>query len=264
MGSNLYNYTYVAETDSCCFVHLCKLAVRLLSFICVSIPSINCPLSDASMYHNYEHKSIFSQIHSPFAGYISLFDSSTLENSLDYNYSINTAILLTPTEFSLDSLHFIIANINPSNDITSTPTFVAAGEVIGGARELSDQYGIHVEAYKTLNNIEYSLDPTKFIPPVLDPVVDIEWDCNEITTLIKGVVVDTQTISKSDPIQEFIGDPLINLFIPYHEFPQPYDLILEEDFHVSSTDNVEFFQSSTFLVVGVIPVTFSKYKNHYI
>ena len=93
-------------------------------------------------------------------------------------------------------------------------------------------------------------------------MVNIEWDCNEITTLIKGVVVDTQTVSNSDPIKEFIGDPLINLFIPDHEFPQPYDLILEEDIDVSSTDNVEFFESSTFLVVGVIPVTFCEYKIH--
>ena len=173
---------------------------------------------------------------------------------------MNTAILLTPTEFSLDSLHFVIANINPSTDITSTPTFIAAGKVIGEAKELYDVYGIHVEAYKTLNNTEYSQDPTQFIPPVLDPVVNIEWDCNEITTLIKGVVVDTRTVSNSDPIKEFIGDPLINLFIPDHEFPQPYDLILEEDIDVSSTDNVEFLQSSTFLVVGVIPVTFCEYK----
>ena len=169
-------------------------------------------------------------------------------------------MLLTPTEFSLDSFHFIISNIEPYSTFTATPVFVTAGQALGLAMELTTElHGVHVEAYKTLDNKTYTVNPTQFIPPVLKPKATVVWDCNELTTMVNGMVVNTQTVVSSDPVETLVGDPLVTIDIDDEEFPQPYDLILEHDIGLSSMENVEFFQSSTFLMVGVIPVTFSKF-----
>ncbi len=193
---------------------------------------------------------------SPFAGYVSLFDSNSIDNALDYNYSTDNAILLTPTEFSLDSFYFVISNIDPYHSFNATPIFVTAGEVIGTL--IDDTQGVHVEAYKTLDNKTYTMNPTQFVSPVLKPKASVVWDCNEITTIVNGMVVDTQTIAESVPIEQSIGDSLVTIDVNDEEFPQPYDLVLDNDIGLSSAENVEFFQSSTFLMVGVIPVTFCK------
>ena len=143
--------------------------------------------------------------------------------------------------------------------MTSSPTFVYAGQSIGTAMKLSGgQSGVHVEAYKTLSNKTYTVDPTQFVSPVLSPTATVDWECNEVTTVVNGMVVDTQTVVKSSPVKELIGEPLVTINIPDEEFPQPYDMILDHGVEVSPGENVEFFQSSTFLMVGVIPVTFCK------
>ena len=195
---------------------------------------------------------------SPFAGYVSLFNTNSLENASAYNYSADNTILLTPTEFSLDSFYFIISNIDPYHTFNDTPMFVTAGEVIGATMELFDTYSVHIEAYKTLGDKTYTVNPTQFVPPVLKPKASIMWDCNEITTIVNGMVVGTQTVASSNPNEQPIGSPLVTIDVDDEEFPQPYDLILDNDVGLSSAENVEFFQSSTFLMVGVIPVTFCK------
>ena len=47
--------------------------------------------------------------------------------------------------------------------------------------------------------------------------------------------------------------------IPGHEFPQPYDLVIESSDSITSGGTpVQFFQSRTFIMVGQIPVQFGK------
>lgn len=175
-----------------------------------------------------------------------------------YNYSQNNSVIVTPTEFSMDSIYFVITNIEPHYTLNDTRSFVKAGEPIGTAKPFGDVHGIHIEVYKTLENVTYNVNPTQFVSPQLKPTATVEWDCNEITTIINGVVVETQDFASTDPEKELIGDPLISIDIDDEEFPQPYDLILEHTTELSSTEAVEFFQASTFLMVGVVPVTFGK------
>lgn len=168
--------------------------------------------------------------------------------------------MVMPTEFSMDSIYFVISNIEPHHMLSNTPLFMKAGEIIGSAKPFNSEYaGIHVEAYKTLGSVTHSIDPTQFVAPVLKPTATVDWDCNEITTIVNGMVVETQDFASTNPKMELIGDPLISIDINDEEFPQPYDLILERTAELSSTEEVEFFQSSTFLMVGVIPVTFGMY-----
>ena len=50
--------------------------------------------------------------------------------------------------------------------------------------------------------------------------------------------------------------------IPRDEFPQPYDLVIESSDTITSGDTpVQFFQSSTFIMVGQIPVQFGECKS---
>lgn len=145
-----------------------------------------------------------------------------------------------------------------STDISSTAMFVRAGATLGSALSISGKSVTHLEAYKTVDNVEYAQDPSQFLPPVQDPTFNIAWSCNELATLLQGVVVDVSTVSSTQPVKELIGDPLVTIIVPNHEFPQPYDMVLRENHTVSSSDNIQFFQSSTFLTVGPIPVTFCK------
>ena len=186
-------------------------------------------------------------------------DPSSLVNSTAYSYSSNNTVVLTPTEFSLDSLHFIISNIDVYSMFSvATPVFVNAGDFIGTPMELSDNYGIHIEAYKTLDNETYTINPTQFVSPALKPQASVVWDCNEVTTTVNGMVVDTQVVADSDPAVSYVGEPLVTIDIDDEEFPQPYDLVLDHGVEMAPAEDIEFFQSSTFLMVGVIPVTFSE------
>lgn len=49
--------------------------------------------------------------------------------------------------------------------------------------------------------------------------------------------------------------------IPRDEFPQPHDLVIESIGTITSGNTpVQFFQSSTFIMVGQIPVQFGECK----
>lgn len=116
-----------------------------------------------------------------------------------------------------------------------------------------------MEVYKLVDSILYPQDPSQFIPHVLDPSVTVSWNCNDMTTLVRGIVVNVRPVVTADtPIKQLVGQPLINIEIP-HEFPQPHDLILKENHTVHSQNNMLFFSSATFLTIGPIPVTFCKY-----
>lgn len=131
------------------------------------------------------------------------------------------------------------------------------GSVLGSAGMIAGKATIHLEAYKLINSILYSQDPTQFIPHVLDPTVDISWECNEIVTMIKGMVVDITPVVTMTTSKELVGEPLIDIEVP-HEFPQPYEMLIKENHTILSQKNTLFFDSSTSLTIGPVPVTFCK------
>ena len=71
-------------------------------------------------------------------------------------------------------------------------------------------------------------------------------------------MIDRQSIAPTELETIMIGDPLVD-GVPDHEFPQPHDLVLRaEDSMTSSSESMQFFQSSTFIMVGQIPVQFGE------
>ena len=128
-----------------------------------------------------------------------------------------------------------------------------AGEAIASALVIAGVHTIHFEMYKVIGNDHYNKNPTSLLP-TQDPTVSIEWKCNEIVTMVQGVVVQNDPIITKNVQKVLIGDPLVNIQVPEHEFPQPYDMLLEESREISN-NNVQFFRSSTTLVVGPLPVT---------
>ena len=70
-------------------------------------------------------------------------------------------------------------------------------------------------------------------------------------------MVDRRSVSPLEPELEYTGSPLVE-GIPGHEFPQPHDLVFKAEESVMSADGVQFFQGSTFLMVGSIPVQFGE------
>ena len=143
---------------------------------------------------------------------------------------------------------------------SSSPVFIKAATLLGSASVIADKPTIHVEAYKSTvesPGLLFPQDPSQFLPLVTNPTTSVTWSCNEIATLINGAVVDVATAVTRQPVQTLVGDPLVELNIA-HEFPQPYDLILKDNRTISSQTNVAFFESSTSLTVGPIPVSFSE------
>ena len=143
----------------------------------------------------------------------------------------------------------------------TTPTFVLAGDAIGSFSDflLSGQKFIHVEAYKMVGDVAYSVDPSQFLSLELSPSATVDWDCNDMVTYVRDVVVDTRPVSSTTPTSQPVGDPLVNIVVPDHEFPQALELVLEGAESVQSADSVTFFESSTFLMVGPIPVTLGEW-----
>ena len=132
---------------------------------------------------------------------------------------------------------------------------------LGSASLLAGKSTIHVETYKSTTEAPgtlYPQDPSQLLPRTVNPTASISWSCNEIATLINGAVVDLTTAVTNEPVQTLVGEPLVDFSIA-HEFPQPYDIILKDNKTISSQTNVAFFESSTFLTVGPIPVSFSKH-----
>lgn len=153
----------------------------------------------------------------------------------------------------------MISNIVPDSSITSDPRFYLTRDSFA-TPDSSIQYGgtsfVHIEAYKALNGTEHSMDAAIFLQPRLNPEVSIQFDCNDFVTYVGGVVVDRRDVV-SEELETRIAAALVE-GIPDHEFPQPYDLVLESDESMTSADRVQFFQSSTFLMVGSIPVQFGE------
>ena len=197
------------------------------------------------------------QIVAPFSGTVNLFNQSAIPALSGHNYSSTDTLVLTPSEFSLDSIIFIISNVDPLPSVTAMPTFFLAGSSFGstGSFQVSGRSFIHIDAYKILGGVAYPVDPTQFLALQLSPSASITWDCNDMVTYVRGAVVDMRPASSTTPTSRLVGDPLVNIVVPDHEFPQPIDLVLEGAEHVQSPASVQFFQTSTFLMVGPIPVT---------
>ena len=196
----------------------------------------------------------------PLTGYLQLLDPSTLSDPL--SYSATSSLILVPTESSFNSIHFIITNLRLDPSVApSDRQFFLSGDVIGypdDSIQIAGESFIHVEAYKVVDGIEYAIDPMQFLQPNLDPQVGIQFECNDLVTYVWGMVVDRRPISPTELEPIMIGDPLV-VGVPDHEFPQPHDLILRSDDSVTSVERVQFFQSSTFIMVGPIPVQFGEY-----
>lgn len=188
----------------------------------------------------------------PLTSYVQRVNSSSTYGS--------TFLLVTPLESSFSGFHFIIANVIPSDFVSDQPVIVRAGSTIGRTDtsfQLSQQTFIHVESYKTIDGTVHRIDPTQFLQPNLNPMVTVSYECNDFVTYVGGAVIDRRAIAPTSVETEHSGIPLVELY-PDHEFPQPYDLVLTSEESQTSADNVEFFQSSTFIMVGPIPVQFGK------
>ena len=199
------------------------------------------------------------QVMAPLTGYFQLLDPSTLPTPLSYDPT--NSLILTPTESSFNGIYFIIANLRPEPSVVSSePRLLLSGDVIGYPDDsvlVAEESFIHVEAYRVVDGNEYAIDPTQFLQPNLDPQVGIQFECNDLVTYVGGMVVDRWAIAPTELETVLIGDPLVN-GVPDHEFPQPHDLILSAEGSMTSSESVPFFQSSTFIMVGPIPVQFGE------
>ena len=71
--------------------------------------------------------------------------------------------------------------------------------------------------------------------------------------------MDRRSVGADDPELVSVGVALVEDTIPGHEFPQPVDRVVRSSEEgVVSGDSVLFFSSSTFLMVGTIPVQFGE------
>lgn len=138
--------------------------------------------------------------------------------------------------------------------------FVRAGEMIGSALLMNGVPTVHFEMYKIIGNDHFNNDPSYLLPKLQEPTVTTEWNCNEVVTMVQGVVVQTIPVTTKPTQQVLIGDPLVTIQVPDHEFPQTYDVLLEESQETSSQNDVQFFHSSTTLMVGPLPVSLCKFQ----
>ena len=215
------------------------------------------------------------------------------------NYSASSSVIILPEESSFNGIYFILSNIIPAPSLTAQPQFYQSGTPIATSASTSQvQSGktfVHIEAYKMLNGQFFPLDPTQFLQPDLNVSVSVQLECNDIVTYVEGMVVERRNVlSSTDVTRMQVGDPLVEGMkkfsfmvhieihhislslslslslshpisftgIPGHEFPQPYDLVIESsDSITSGATPVQFFQSRTFVMVGQIPVQFGKSTN---
>ena len=66
-----------------------------------------------------------------------------------------------------------------------------------------------MEAYKTVDSVQYTVNPTQFLQPNLRPAVSIEFGCNDLVTYVSGVVVERRPVAGTSLDAEFIGTPLV-------------------------------------------------------
>ena len=66
-----------------------------------------------------------------------------------------------------------------------------------------------MEAFKAIEGVEHSINPTQFLQPNLSPRVNVEFGCNDFVTYVSGVVVDRRPVARATLETDYIGNPLI-------------------------------------------------------
>ena len=192
----------------------------------------------------------------PLSGYYSLVSLPSYDSS--------STIKLTPSEASFHSITFTLTHILPSVELTESPIFIRGGEPLGvftpEPQQMSDgdEYYIHVEAHKTIGSDMFTVDPTQFLQPIHDPSVELQYSCNDLVTYIGQTVVDRRSLAPDTPQSVPYGSELVENVIPDHEFSRPVDHLLISQGTILSGASVEVLSSSTFMMVGPIPVQFGK------
>ena len=201
-----------------------------------------------------------SQIVAPLSGYYSRSSEAPPYDSL-------STITLTPSEPSYHDLSFTLSHVLPSLELTDSPIFIRGGDPLGifitepQTQNTDDEYYIHIEAFKTVDNEAYGIDPTQYLQPIHNPLVTLQYDCNDLVTYIGGSVVDRRTVASDVADTLEFGAVLVEDTIPGHEFPQPVDHLLHTQGTILSGTTAEVFSSSTFIMVGPIPVQFGEPMN---
>ena len=181
-----------------------------------------------------------------------------------YSQSSPGVILVSPAETSYTDLIFTLHHISPTVPLTVTPVFIRGGDPLGTLTsepqntDNNDEYYIHLEAHKRVGNETHSVDPSQFLQPIPTPSVALDYECNDLVTYVSGVVVDRHTLAPASPLVVDYGDVLVDDTIPGHEFSRPVDHTLHSQGTILSGTSVELLASSTFIMVGPIPVQIGK------
>ena len=181
-----------------------------------------------------------------------------------YSLSPSSSITLSPSENSYHDLTFTLSHIEPTVSLSDTPTFISGGDPLGiitnepPPQNIDDEPYIHMELYKTVGNETYTLDPSQFLQSIQQPSVVLEYECNDLVTYVGGTVVDRRTLAPDTPEVVDFGDILVEDAIPGHEFARPVDYKMHAQGTIISGVSVELLSSSTFLMVGPIPVEFGE------
>ena len=180
-----------------------------------------------------------------------------------YSQSSST-ITLSPVEASYHDLTFSLSHIQPTITLTETPVFIRGGEPLGiltsepPPQNIEGEHYIHLQLHKRVGNETYALDPTQFLQPIVRPSVALEYHCNDLITYVGGSVVDRRSLVPQTHQEVEYGEPLVDDAIPAHEFPRPVDHVLKAQGTILSGASVELLSSSTFIMVGPIPMQFGE------
>lgn len=148
----------------------------------------------------------------PFSSYLQPLDVMLLPSDLRPQYTSQVgSTLVTPVDPSLEDTRIILSNfylpLSNSNEV------VQSGDIIDGSVDISpvgtSSY-VHVEAFKVLDGVWFRIDPTPFIPPVADPQVEVEFECNDVIVYMGGLVIERRNLlSSGDVTLEMVGEPLV-------------------------------------------------------
>lgn len=176
-------------------------------------------------------------------------------------HDADKTVVLVLMDFNYQDLIMIITNVNPVSFIGVEGDQVYVGQLVGNADSTTlcgNQPFIHVEMYKRLNGTLYVINPAQFLPNQFQPSVNMELQCNDVTVMQSGMVIDKQPIAGQDPTLQLIDPPIVDIAI--NEFPQLRDYVLSDNYTYTSAGETELFRDSTFLLVGPFPVEFSTHK----